>query len=114
MGQDHIEQHRRYIVISYAFMFLALFTVIFAAFAYLVARKVAVVDDAEVWIHAHALWIMRNGILFLLMSVLLWSGLFLSSFAWDSNLWVTASTVAGVVLVLLLGYFIKCMVKRLV
>ncbi|EPL9629752.1 hypothetical protein MLB93_003718, partial [Acinetobacter baumannii] len=22
MGQDHIEQHRRYIVISYAFMFL--------------------------------------------------------------------------------------------
>ena len=35
-------------------------------------------------------------------------------FAWDSNLWVTASTVAGVVLVLLLGYFIKCMVKRLV
>lgn len=28
MGQDHIEQHRRYIVISYAFMFLALFTVI--------------------------------------------------------------------------------------
>ncbi len=69
MGQDHIEQHRRYIVISYAFMFLALFTVIFAAFAYLVARKVAVVDNAEVWIHAHALWIMRNGILFLFMSV---------------------------------------------
>ncbi|MFW2029682.1 hypothetical protein ACG92X_17915, partial [Acinetobacter baumannii] len=50
-GQDHIEQHRRYIVISYAFMFLAVFTVMFAAFAYLVARKVAVVDDAEVWIH---------------------------------------------------------------
>lgn len=82
MGQDHIEQHRRYIVISYAFMFLALFTVIFAAFAYLVARKVAVVDDAEVWIHAHALWIMRNGILFYSSSCqfLLWSGLFLSSF----------------------------------
>ena len=53
---------------------------LFLPFAYLVARKVAVVDDAEVWIHAHALWIMRNGILFLLMSVLLWSGLFLSSF----------------------------------
>ena len=48
-------------------------------------------------IHAHALWIMRNGILFLLMSVLLWSGLFSLLFAWDSNLWVTASTVAGVV-----------------
>ncbi|WP_240081103.1 hypothetical protein, partial [Acinetobacter baumannii] len=98
MGQDHIEQHRRYIVISYAFMFLALFTVIFAAFAYLVARKVAVVDDAEVWIHAHALWIMRNGILFLLMSVfaVVWF-IPLFFFAWDSNLWVTASTVAGVV-----------------
>ncbi len=79
MGQDHIEQHRRYIVISYAFMFLALFTVIFAAFAYLIARKVAVVDNAEVWIHAHALWIMRSGILFLCMQFLLWSGLFRSS-----------------------------------
>ena len=79
MGQDHIEQHRRYIVISYAFMFLALFTVIFAAFAYLVARKVAVVDNAEVWIHAHALWIMRNAILFLFMAILLLSGLFRSS-----------------------------------
>jgi hypothetical protein len=33
MGQDHIEQHRRYSN-SYAFMFLALFTVITAAFAY--------------------------------------------------------------------------------
>ncbi len=98
MGQDHIEQHRRYIVISYAFMFLALFTVIFAAFAYLVARKVAVVDDAEVWIHAHALWIMRNGILFLFMSVfaVVWF-IPLFFFAWNSNLWVTASTVAGVV-----------------
>lgn len=83
MGQDHIEQHRRYIVISYAFMFLALFTVIFAAFAYLVARKVTVVDDAEVWIHAHALWIMRNGILFLFMSVLLLFGLFLFSFCME-------------------------------
>ena len=106
MGQDHIEQHRRYIVISYAFMFLALFTVIFAAFAYLVARKVAVVDNAEVWIHAHALWIMRNAILFLFMAIfaVVWF-IPLFFFAWDSNLWVTASTVAGVVLALLRGYF---------
>ena len=105
MGQDHIEQHRRYIVISYAFMFLALFTVIFAAFAYLVARKVAVVDDAEV-----GFMLMRYGLcamVFYSSSCQFCCGLVYSSllFAWDSNLWVTASTVAGVVLVLLLGYF---------
>lgn len=98
MGQDYIEQHRRYIVISYAFMFLALFTVVFAAVAYFMARKVTLVDDAEVWIHAHALWIMRNVVLFVLMSAFaaLWF-IPLFFFAWDSALWVTATTVAGVV-----------------
>ena len=50
MGQDNIAQHRRYVAISYVFMFLALFTIVFALFAYLLARKVAIVDNAEVWI----------------------------------------------------------------
>ncbi len=80
MGQDNIEQHRRYVAISYVFMFLALFTIVFAAFAYLLARKVAIVDNAEVWIHAHALWIMRNVLLFILMAFLPPFGLFLYSF----------------------------------
>ncbi|EKU58766.1 hypothetical protein ACINWC323_3800 [Acinetobacter sp. WC-323] len=98
MGQDNIEQHRRYVVISYVFMFLALFTIVFAVFAYLLARKVAIVDNAEVWIHAHALWIMRNVLLFILMAFFaaLWF-IPLFFFAWDSALWVTAMTVAGVV-----------------
>jgi hypothetical protein len=80
MGQDNIEQHRRYVAISYVFMFLALFTIVFAAFAYLLARKVAIVDNAEVWIHAHALWIMRNVLLFIMMAFLLRCGLFHCSF----------------------------------
>lgn len=98
MGQDKVEQHRRDVAISYVFMFLALFTIIFAVFAYLLARKVAVVDDAEVWIHAHALWIMRNVLLFILMAVFaaLWF-IPLFFFAWNSALWVTAVTVAGVI-----------------
>ncbi|MDM1018715.1 hypothetical protein QSV37_00080 [Acinetobacter sp. VNK23] len=98
MGQDNIEQHRRYVAISYVFMFLALFTIVFAAFAYLLARKVATVDNAEVWIHAHALWIMRNVLLFILMAFFaaLWF-IPLFFFAWNSALWVTAMTVAGVV-----------------
>jgi len=98
MGQDNIEQHRRYVAISYVFMFLALFTILFAAFAYMFARKVAIVDNAEVWIHAHALWIMRNVLLFIMMAFFasLWFiPLFFS--AWDSAIWVTATTVAGVV-----------------
>lgn len=98
MAQDNIEQHRRYVVISYVFMLLALFTIVFAAFAYVLARKVAIVDNAEVWIHAHALWIMRNVLLFILMAFFaaLWF-IPLFFFAWDSALWVTGMTVAGVV-----------------
>ena len=98
MGQDNIEQHRRYVAISYVFMFLALFTIVFAVFAYLLARKVATANNAEVWIHAHALWIMRNVLLFILMAFFaaLWF-IPLFFFAWDSALWVTGMTVAGVI-----------------
>lgn len=98
MGQDNIEQHRRYVAISYVFMFLALFTIVFAVFAYLLARKVAIVDNAEVWIHAHALWIMRNVLLFIMIVCFasLWF-IPLFFFAWGSALWVTGMTVAGVI-----------------
>ncbi len=98
MGQDNIEQHRRYVAISYVFMFLALFTIVFAVFAYLLARKVATANNAEVWIHAHALWIMRNVLLFTMIvcfAALWFIPLFF--FAWDSALWVTGMTVAGVI-----------------
>jgi hypothetical protein len=67
MGQDNIEQHRRYVAISYVFMFLALFTMCLQRLR-IVARKVAIAN-AEVWIHAHALWIMRNVLLFILMAL---------------------------------------------
>ena len=98
MGQDNIEQHRRYVAISYVFMFLALFTVITAVLAYWLARKVAVADNAEVWIHAQALWIMRNALIFLILAAFaaLWF-IPLIFFYWDSFIWVKACTVAGVV-----------------
>ena len=97
MGQGNIEQHRRYITMAYLFMFFALFTVICAAVAYLLARKIAMVDDTEVWLHAHALWIMRNVLLFALMAAFaaLWF-IPLYFFAWDSTQWVKGMTVAGV------------------
>jgi len=98
MRQDTLAQHRRYIAISYVFMFLALFSVITAVIAYILARKVAGVDHAEVWLNSHALWIMRNIVLFLGMTVfaVLWF-IPLIFFYWDSELWVTACTVLGVV-----------------
>ncbi|AYO56133.1 hypothetical protein [Acinetobacter wuhouensis] len=98
MGQTNLEQHRRYITSAYLLMFLALFTVITAVLAYWLARKVAVVDDAEVWIHAQALWIMRNAVIFLILAA--FAGLWfipLIFFYWDSMIWVKACTVAGVV-----------------
>ncbi|BAP34989.1 hypothetical protein ACNPQK_12855 [Acinetobacter guillouiae] len=98
MGQTNPEQHRKFITSSYLFMFLALFTVITAVLAYWLARKVAVADNAEVWIHAQALWIMRNALIFLILAAFaaLWF-IPLIFFYWDSFIWVKACTVAGVV-----------------
>ena len=97
MGQDNLEKHRRYMVMAYMFMFLALFSVVSAVIAYLLARKVAQVD-AEVWIHAQALWVMRNVIIFVILAAFaaLWF-IPLIFFYWDSMLWVKACTVIGVV-----------------
>ncbi|SPL70051.1 hypothetical protein [Acinetobacter stercoris] len=98
MGQDNLEKHRRYMTSSYIFMFLALFTIISAFVAYWLARKVAQVDNAEVWIHAQALWVMRNVLIFLILAAFaaLWF-IPLIFYYWDSFLWVKACTVAGVV-----------------
>lgn len=98
MGQTNPEQHRKFITSSYLFMFLALFTVITAVLAYWLARKVAVANGAEVWIHAQALWIMRNAVIFLILAAFaaLWF-IPLMFFYWDSFIWVKACTVAGVV-----------------
>lgn len=95
MGQTNPEQHRKFITSSYLFMFLALFTVITAVLAYWLARKVAVADNAEVWIHAQALWIMRNALIFLILAAFaaLWF-IPLIFFYWDSFIWVKACTVA--------------------
>ena len=96
MGQDNLEKNRRYMVVAYMFMFLALFSVIGAVIAYLLARKVTQVD-AEVWIHAQALWVMRSVIIFIILAAFaaLWF-IPLIFFYWDSMLWVKACTVIGV------------------
>lgn len=98
MGRDNLEKQRRYITGSYLFMFLALFTVITAVVAYWLARKVTKVDNVEVWMHAQALWLMRNAVIFLILAIfaLLWF-IPLIFFYWNSFIWVKACTVIGVV-----------------
>ncbi|MCH2005435.1 hypothetical protein [Acinetobacter ursingii] len=98
MGQNNLVQHRRYIAASYVCMFLGLFTILFAVIAYFLARKVAMVDGAEVWIHAQALWVMRSVVIFLMLVIFaaLWF-IPLIFFVWNSAIWVTACTVAGVI-----------------
>lgn len=117
MGQTNLEQHRRYVAASYICMFLGLFTVIFAVIAYFLARKVAVVEDAEVWIHAHALWVVHSVIMFLILAIFaaLWF-IPLIFMAWNSALWVTACTIVGVIFtfiawVYLLNAWIKGIIK---
>jgi hypothetical protein len=77
---------------------LALFTVISGAFSYWYARKVTQIDHAEVWLQAQALWVMRNIVIYSILALFaaLWF-IPLIFFTWDSALWVTGCTVAGVV-----------------
>ena len=98
MGKNNLEQHRRYIAFAYAFMFLALFSIVTAVISYWLARKVVHVENTEVWIHAQALWVMRSVIMFLLLAAFaaLWFIPLLFQ-PWDSFIWVKACTVIGVV-----------------
>ena len=98
MGQDFLERHRRYMTLSYVFMFLALFTVVTAAIAYFLARKVANTDATEVWLQAQALWVMRSGVLFMLLSVFAALWFIPACFIyWDSAICVKTCAVIGVI-----------------
>ncbi len=115
MKQDSLTKYRRSIAISYVFMFLALFTVISGIFAYWFARKIAQVDNAEVWLQAQALWVMRNIIIYTVLSLFaaLWF-IPLCFFTWNSALWVTGCTVAGVVFALIAFlYLLNACIKGL-
>ena len=112
MTKDSLIKYRRYIAVSYVFMFLSLFTVISIIIAYALARKVSV-SDAEVWLNAHSLWVMRNTVIYAILvcfSSLWFIPLFFVT--WDSSILVTASTVIGVIfsfiaIVFLLNAWIK-------
>ncbi len=98
MTADNLAKYRRYVAISYVFMFFALFTLISGVFAYFLARKVTQIDSAEVWLQAQALWVMRMVVIYTCMAVFaaLWF-IPLFFYYWDTYLWVTACTVIGVV-----------------
>jgi hypothetical protein len=115
MKQDSLTKYRRSIAISYVFMFLALFTVISGIFAYWFARKITQVDNTEVWLQAQALWVMRNIIIYMVLSLFaaLWF-IPLFFFTWNSALWVTGFTVAGVVFALIAFlYLLNAWIKGL-
>jgi len=98
MTQDTLTKMRRSVAMAYVFMFLALFTLFSGLLAYWFARKVTQVDYAEVWLQAQALWIMRNIVIYSVLAIFaaLWF-IPLFFFARDSQLWVKACTVTGVV-----------------
>lgn len=98
MTAESLAKYRRYVAISYVFMFFALFTLISSAFAYWLARKVTQIDSAEVWLQAQALWVMRTVVIYSLIAIFaaVWF-IPLFFYSWDSSLWVTGCTVTGVV-----------------
>ena len=107
MKQDNLSRLRRSIATSYVFMFFALFIVISGVFAYWYARKVTQVDGVEVWLEAQGLWVMRNIVIYsvLVLFAALWF-IPLIFFYWDSALWVTGCTVAGVVFTMIAFLFL--------
>ncbi|WP_163121920.1 hypothetical protein [Acinetobacter portensis] len=107
MAKDSITKSRRYITISYVFMFLTLFTIVFGLFAYLFARKVSVIADLEVWLQTHSFWVMRNIVIYIFLSLFasVWF-IPLYFYYWDTYMWVTACTVIGVVFAIVAFLFL--------
>jgi len=107
MIQDNLSRLRRSIAISYVLMFFALFTVISGIFAYWFAHRVTQVDEAEVWLQAQALWIMRNIVIYMILVCFaaLWF-IPLIFFYWDSAVWVKGCTVTGVIFALIAFLFL--------
>src|SRR5690606_18335026 len=98
MTQDTLTKMRSSVAMAYVFMILTLFTLFSVLLAYWYARKVTQVDYAEVWLQAQALWIMRNIVIYTILAIFaaLWF-IPLFFFAWDSQLWVKACVVTGVI-----------------
>ena len=107
MAKDNLAKYRRSVTIAYICMFFALFTVITSLLAYVFARKVTVINDAEVWLHAQALWVMRNSLIYFILMIFasLWF-IPLYFYYWDTYIWVTACTVIGVIFVLIAFLFL--------
>ena len=107
MAKDSITKSRRNIAISYVFMFLTLFTIVFGLFAYLFARKVSISSDLEVWLQTHAFWVMRNIVIYFFLSLFaaVWF-IPLYFYYWDTYMWVTACTVIGVVFTIIAFLFL--------
>lgn len=98
MAKDNNTKYRGYITAAYIFMFLTLFSIILGLLAYFFARKVAMSSGIEVWLQAQAFWIMRNLIIYFVISLFasLWF-IPLYFYYWDTYMWVTACTVIGVI-----------------
>ncbi|MDY6451250.1 hypothetical protein [Acinetobacter faecalis] len=107
MAKDSITKSRRSIAISYVFMFLTLFTIVFGLFAYLFARKISLAQGMEVWLQTHSFWIMRNIVIYTLLSLFasVWF-IPLYFYYWDTYMWVTACTVIGVVFAIIAFLFL--------
>ena len=107
MAKDSITKSRRSIAISYVFMFLTLFTIVFGLFAYLFARKISLAQGMEVWLQTHSFWIMRNIVIYTLLSLFA-SVWFIPLYFYyrDTYMWVTACTVIGVVFAIIAFLFL--------
>lgn len=107
MKQYNIKQQQHLMGWAYLFMFFALFTVVTGLIAYILSAKVSQMPEVEVWIHAQALWVMRNILLFtvfILFASLWFIPLFF--YAYNAMQWVTACTIIGIVFIVIAWLFL--------
>ncbi|MFB2539352.1 MULTISPECIES: hypothetical protein [unclassified Acinetobacter] len=104
---SHYKKQQRMILIAYIMMLLTALIIVPSIVAYVLANNVLKQQGLETWLNAHALWIKRNIMIFVVMAVFagLW---FIPLFfvVWNANLVVTATTIIGGVFVAIAWLFL--------
>ncbi len=98
MGSTQQKKQERQILVAYLFMLLGLFTLLPILVAYLIAVRASKYSDIEVWLESHALWIMRNLLIFI--CIIIFAALWfipLIFVPWNAYIWTTGCTIIGVI-----------------
>ena len=107
MAKNPQKQQQRRVLIAYLLMLLTVFCIVPLIIAYWLSSRTINSPDIEVWLNSHGLWIARNSMIFACIAIFaaLWF-IPLAFFVWDQFIWVTASTIIGVIFAIVAWLFL--------